>query len=44
MTLDRKLKHRNGVRSFFLTIVKNIEDYLKQDEIEAAKLRSHKNT
>ena len=42
MTLDRKLKRREGLRAFLQSTIKKIEEYLKGDEISEAKLRSFK--
>uniref|UniRef100_A0A7M5WXV2 DUF1758 domain-containing protein n=1 Tax=Clytia hemisphaerica TaxID=252671 RepID=A0A7M5WXV2_9CNID len=42
MTLDRKLKRREGLRAFLKSTMENIEKYLKGDDISEAKLRSFK--
>ena len=42
MTLDRKLKRREGLRAFLQSTIKSIEEYLKGDQISEAKLRSFK--
>lgn len=41
---DRKVKRRDGIRCFFKSTLASIEDYLKEESLDQAKLRGHKKT